>query len=133
MYRKTYAGFILWLAGLIAAMAAALLFGSGDVALFMRLLQNLCTGSLALLSRMVWRSECVYWYNGVSYEEAEKAGSERRRAYAWKHFRLLGLYALAALLLTLSASLIGLSFWIDFLLITLGLMAAALWTLRYKL
>lgn len=133
MYRKTYTGFILWMIVFVIAMLAICFLPVEDEAVLTRLLQNLCTISIAQLTWWIWRTERVYWYNGVTFEEAEKAGSERRKEYAFRHFRLFGGYALAALAVTMAAYLARLPWWVDFTVVTIGLIAAALRTMKYTL
>lgn len=133
MYRKTYAGFIIWLIMFMIAMLAICFLPVKDEAVLIRLLMNLCTIGMAQLTWMIWRNERVYWYNGVSFEEAAKAGNERRRAYAHRHFRLFGGYALAALAFTLGGQLAGWPWWVDMAVIPVGLIAAAFRTMTYKL
>ena len=41
---------------------------------------NLVNLWVALLSLVIYKTEYIYWINGVSYEDAVKAGSERRKA-----------------------------------------------------
>lgn len=132
-YRKSYTGLVIWLILFIAATLGASLLPAEDPAVPIRVLMNICTGGIALLAWIVWRSECVYWYNGVSFEQAENAGSERRRDYAFRHFWLFGVYALAALGFTLAGYLAGWPWWVDMTVISIGLIAAALYTTRYKL
>ena len=133
MYRKTYAGFVIWLIVFMVVMIAACFLPVGDEAVLIRLLVNLCTLGLAQLTWMIWRNERVYWYNGVSFEDAEKAGSERRKEYAFRHFRLFGMYALATLAFSLGSYLMRLPWWVDMIVVPVGLIAAAFRTMAYKL
>ena len=133
MYRKSCKGFVLWLIGFLALMLAICFLPVDDAAVTIRLIANLCTLGMAHLTWWIWRTERVYWYSGVSFEEAEQAGSERRKAYAFRHFRLFGLYALIALGITIIAQLLHLPWWIDFTLVCGGLVAAAFRTMTYKL
>jgi len=133
MYRKSYTGFIVWLIVFVIAMVAICFLPVDDEAILIRLLLNLCTLGMAQLTWMIWRNGRVYWYNGVSFEEAEKVGSERRKEYAFRHFRLFGGYALVALAFTLGGQLAGWPWWVDMVVISIGLMAAAFRTMVYKL
>lgn len=133
MYRKTYAGFILWLIVFMLALLAVCFLPVQDEAVLMRLITNLCTLAMAQLTWWIWRTERVYWYTGVTFEQAEKAGSERRKEYAFRHFRLFGGYALVALAVTMAAHLARLPWWVDFPIVTVGIIAAALRTMAYQL
>lgn len=133
MYRKTYRGFVIWLVVFVAIMFFVCFLPVENIASMTRLLANLCTIGMTQLTWMIWRTERVYWYSGVSFEEAEKAGSERRKEYAFRHFRLFGVYALIALTVTLGAHLMDLPWWTDFTVIMIGMMIAAFRTMTYKL
>lgn len=92
--KKSYRGFVLLMLLFLAGMAAVILLPVEDAGVMLRLL--LCWTSLfvALLAFVIWRTEQVYWYNGTEYEAAVKAGSERRKAFAWRYFRVFGWHAL---------------------------------------
>ena len=134
MYRKTYKGLIIGVlvyAVLIIALPLMLPNLDGDSAT--RLIMCLTALGMAALTYAVWRTEYVYWYNGTTFEEAEKAGSERRKAFALRHFRLFGLFALAALVYAAIACLLGLPWWVDMILVGGGLIVCAFWSMKYKL
>lgn len=85
-YEKSYNGLVIWILLFCGAMIAAdfLPIGNGDIAV--RLMSNICTFGVAILTLIIYRNESVYWYNGTTYEEALTVGSDRRKAFAWKHF-----------------------------------------------
>lgn len=133
MYKKSYTGFILWMTGFLAAMLAICFLPGADYHLSMRLLMLLMGWSVAGLSFIIWRTESVYWINGVSFEEAESAGSERRREFAWRHLRIFGVFALLQSGVTCLTWILGWSSWIDFTFATVGLVAACIRTISIKL
>ena len=133
MYRKTYAGFVIWLVVFMIIMIAVCFLPAADEAVLIRLLVNLCTLGLGQLTWMIWRNERVYWYNGTEYEAAVAAGSERRRAFAWRHFRIFGWYALGQIVFCCVMHLTGLPWWIDIIAFGVGLSAAAFATMPIKL
>ena len=133
MYRKSYKGLVIWVLAFLAALLVVCFLPYQSPTVPARLMTHLCTFGIASLSWMIWRTEQVYWYNGVSFEEAEKAGSERRKAYALRHFRLFSGYAIIALLVSMAAYRLRLPWWVDFTVIMIGLIVAAFRTLAYKL
>lgn len=133
MYKKSYTGFILWMVGFVAALLAICFLPVEDEQVLMRLILLLMAWSVTGMAFIIWKTESVYWYNGTTFEEAEAAGSERRRAFAWKHLEIFGVYALAASVLSALMQLLGWSAWIDFTLATLGLVVAACMTIPLKL
>ncbi|MDD6040786.1 MAG: hypothetical protein PUD63_06265 [Clostridia bacterium] len=133
MYRKSYTGFVLWLGAFLAAMLLVSLIPGDDPAQPARALMIVILVAVAGLAWIIWRNERVYWYTGISFEQAQQAGSERRKAYALKHLRLFGGYALLALAAILGAQLARLPWWADSSVVIAGLIAAALRTTAYRL
>ena len=133
MLKKSYKGFAVWLIAFIAAMLALGLISTQDTALLMRLILLLMAWGIAALAFIIWRTEQVYWCNGTSYEEAEAAGSERRKEFAWKHLRLFGGYALGLSVFIWVMHMLGVSAWVDFTVGTVGLIATSCCTMPIKL
>lgn len=133
MPKKSYKGFAVWLVAFVAALLALGLIPTQNTALLMRLILLLMAWSIAALAFIIWRTEQVYWYNGTSYEQAEAAGSERRKEFAWKHLRLFGGYALGLSVFVSVMHLLGVSPWVDFTVGTVGLIAAGCCTMPIRL
>lgn len=130
--KKTYKGFILWMAGFVAA-SVGIVFLPVSSVMMTRMVGNCCSLGITLLAFIIYKTEYVYWYNGTSYEDAVKAGTDRRKAYAWKHFTCFGIFSLAFLLFSIIMHLLNMSFWIDFWVLLVGIVAVAISTIRYKL
>lgn len=134
MYRKSYTGLVVWLIlYMLVGVGSAFVLPDLDGTTYTRLLMSLTAIAMAILTCIIWRTEYVYWYNGTTFEEAEKAGSERRKAFALCHFRLFGTFAAAAVLYTCAAWLLGLPWWVDMILVGGGLIVCAFWSMKYKL
>ena len=134
MYRKTYKGLIIGvLVYTVLVIALPLMLPNLEGGSATRLIMCLTALGMAALTYAVWRTECVYWYNNTPFEDAEKAGSERRKAFALCHFRLFGTFAAAAVLYTCAAWLLGLPWWVDMTLVGGGLIVCAFWSMKYKL
>lgn len=131
--KKSYRGFVLWMLGFVAGMVAIAFVPLEDAGLLTRVLLCFTAVDVALLAFIVWRTEQVYWYNGTEYEAAVAAGSERRKAFAWRHFRIFGWYALGQAVFCCVMHLLGLPWWIDIIVFCVGLCAAAFATVPIKL
>ena len=131
--KKSYKGFVLFMLGFAAALFALCFLPTEDTGLVMRLICNLSTAGIALLAYIIYRTEYVYWYNGTEYEEAVAAGSERRKAFARKHLDRFASCAAAYLLYSSAAQAMGWPWWIDLILSGVGLVAAAVSTMKFKL
>jgi len=133
-YRKSYRGLALWLAGYTASAFSPLLLPEGtDAGLTLRLIQNLTSLGIVALIWIIWRTESVYWINGVTFEQARDAGSERRRAFAAAHLKPFGIFALGYAAFSAFMQLRGYSLVIDIAVFTVGIIAVALSTTRIKL
>ena len=133
MYKKSYTGFIVWLLAFLAGMAAICFCPVEDEGVLIRLIILLMSWYMAGLTFYVWRTEQIYWYNGTSFEDAEAAGPERRKEFAWKHFRIFGRFALLVTAVSCVTYFLGWSAWIDFSVGTVGLIISAFCTMPIKL
>lgn len=133
MYRKSYKEFVIGLFAYLALLLGIAFIPGMNERLVMRLIMLLTAWYMAAMSFHVWRTEQIYWYNGTSFEDAEAAGSGRRKAFAWKHFRIFGVYALLMTVLSCTMQLLGWSAWIDFAAGTVGICAACFMTIPIKL
>ena len=131
--RKSYRGFVIWMLLFVAGLVGMMLLPVENGGLLVRGIIVYTGVALALLAWIVWRTERVYWYNGTEYEEAMEAGSERRKRFAWRHFRIFGGFALGLLIFTAFMQLMGWPWWIDMTVGTVGLCAAAFCTVPIKL
>lgn len=133
MYKKSYTGFVVGLLAYLAGLGGICFLPVKDEAVLMRLIMLVTSWYMAWLSFHVWRTEQIYWYNGTSFEDAEAAGSGRRKAFAWKHFCIFGVFALLLTLLSCAMMLLGWSAWIDFVVGTVGICVACFMTIPIKL
>ena len=131
--KKSYRGLVLWMLVFLAGMTGICLLPMEDGAVLTRLMMSWMSVAVALLAFIIWRTEQVYWYNGTEYEAAVEAGSERRKAFGWKHFRIFGGYALLQVIFSCVLHLIGARWWIDIVVTCVGLCAAAFATMPIKL
>lgn len=132
-FKKSYKGFWLWMLFFLVACFGVAFLPIDDGILAGRIVCNVCTLGMALLAYTIYRTGYIYWYNGVSYEESLKAGEERRKAYAWTHFKRFGIFAVVFLLFSVIAHLLQFSFAIDIVLLLVGLVGVAISTINIKL
>ena len=132
-YKKSYKGFVLFLLAYIALMCAPVLLPGEDYALMTRLCLNATIIGVAGLMAIIWRTEQVYWINGVTFEQARDAGSERRRAFALAHLVRIGYAAAGYALFSIIAQACGISWWFDLIVWCVALFGAAISTMNIKL
>ena len=133
MYKKSYKGFVLSLLIYLVLIFTVSFIPAADESQPIRLVMLLTAWYMAGLTFYIWRTERIYLYNGTTYEEADAAGRERRKAFAWRHFRIFGMFALLMTVLSCGMQLLGWPVWSDFTLGTVGLCAACFMTIPIKL
>lgn len=131
--KKSYAGLVWWIIIFTAVLFLFCFVRIEDEGLIMRLICAEMNCGVAILAYMVYHTEYVYWYNGTTYEEAVAAGSQRRKAFAKKHLDRFALCAAVTILYSAAAQGLGWPFWIDIVLSTVALIAAAISTMKFKL
>lgn len=104
-----------------------------DLKLEVVLVDNIMIIGCFVLSLIIYLTECVYWFNGTSYEEAKEAGSERRKKYALEHMKRFCLFALVYLIYTVVSLWLKIPFGIDITIAGIGIIIVALSTIRIKL
>ena len=119
--------------GFITLMMAAAFLPIDELGLLIRICNNLCTVGIEILMLLIYKTEKIFWINGISYEEAVKAGSDRRKVYARKYVKHFGVFTLAFLLFSLIAQLLHIHWGIDLMLVVVGLVGCCLRTMRFKL
>ena len=131
--KKSYKGFVIWMIGFLVCCVGFVFLKIDDAALITRIIMNVMTLSMALLTYMIYRNGYVYWYTGITYEDAVKVSEERRKAYALKHWKLFGIFAVIYFVFSVVMHLLKMSLWIDILVCTMGLIVIAVRTIWYKL
>ncbi|MBE5963874.1 MAG: hypothetical protein E7252_02900 [Lachnospira sp.] len=130
--KKSYRGLVLWIAGFTGAMfLAGLLPLKGDIITLV--VSNIMTFEVAILAGIIYVTEKIFWYNGISYEEAVEVGSARRKAYAFKYFASFGIFALVFLGISVILYVLNVPVWVSLILLTVGIVGVAISTVRFKL
>lgn len=104
-----------------------------NVKILTRLFLNVMAISILVLAYIIYKNEAVYWYSGVSFEEALKSDSERRKMYALSHVAVFAKFALAMLLFSVLMQLLDLSIMWDICFCTVGMIYSAVSTIKIKL
>lgn len=84
--KKSYKGYIVWMILFCVGMVLMMIVDLKNLKLFSLILGNYMLMMITLLTGMIYKNECIYWYSGVSYQEAIEATSMSRKKYAYKHF-----------------------------------------------
>ena len=133
MLKKSYTGFILWMVlylGILFSMAFLPIENDG---VMIRLILSFTALAVTGMMLIIYISEQVYWINGVTYEQAVDAGPERRKLFARRHLVRFGIFTAIYVLFAVVGQIIGIPFWIDIVVFTLGMIAAAISTINIRL
>ena len=130
--KKSYTLFIVWIV-LFCVVETGICFLPVSVNLMLRLVMNTTSISVALLTLLIYLTGNVHWYTGISFQDAVAAGPVRRKNYALKHLIRFGAFALIYLLFSVVMQILHVSFWVDFAVFMVGIMAAAFSTIRVRL
>lgn len=85
------------------------------------------------ISFMIYKTERVYYYNYISYEKANKAGSEARKKYAYIHMRIFTFTFLIFIIYTGVSYIFNINILLDTLVWTILVITAAISTIMVKL
>ena len=131
--KKSYKGFVIWLIAYMVLLLGVCFLPVEDVGILTCAITGMTAVAMAVLTWIIWKTEYVYWYTGMTYEEAVAAGQERRRAYAWKHFVRFGWTAAGMLVFSAAAQALGVPFWADLIVCGVGIVAVAVSTMNIRL
>lgn len=133
MLNKSYRGFVIWMIGFMAGIIGLPFLPIEAPHLTARICDFACVAGIEVLMLMIYKTEKIFWINGVSYEEALEAGSDRRRAYALKYVKRFGILTVGVFLFSLLAQLLGLPVVVDVLVLVAGIVVCAFSTIKLKL
>ena len=133
VYKKSYLGFWLWMLGFCLACTGCIFLPEMDVQIILAIIDNIMTIGVFILTLIIYLTECIYWYNGTSFEAAAAAGSVRRKRFAFAHMKRFGLFALVFLLYNVLSIVIGIPWGVDIAVVLVGIVGVALSTLKIKL
>ena len=80
--KATYKGFILWQMFFVASLILAVLPEDRDLAA--RLCFLIALFDLVILMLIIYLTERIYWLTGISFQQAQAAGSYKRKRLAYE-------------------------------------------------
>ena len=89
--------------------------------------------TLSLLTGMIYKNEAIYWYTGISYQEACAVTSKQRKEYAYKHFIRFLMVCLGYFVYSIIAYFLSFSFGMSIIICCLLMTVCALSTVSIKL
>lgn len=133
-YKKTYKGLVLFLF-LYMAVFFLLDLGTPQLNEKGKVLLSLqwANFGIVLLMFFIYKTERIYWFTGLSFEEAKRANSQNRKAYAWWHVKYFGLVAFFYGVYSIFSYFMGFPAWWDTILFVIFLGAVAVRSIKVKL
>lgn len=132
-YKKSYKGFIVLMAAFVILLFLLSFITDVDADFITIIICNLTNIWMVLLTWIIYRTEKIYWYTGIAYEEAARTSSENRKRYAIRHFRRFAIYAVVFILYSAFAFLCNISLIVSSMIETIGIVAVAISTINIKL
>ena len=130
--KKSYKGLVLWMLIYLAGFFPLIVMrADGNTVTKLTLLYTAVM--IAILTYLIYKTDSIYWYNGISYEEAESAGYERRSEYTYRHLQIFGRFAVLFAFFTIASLHFEINIIIDTVVFTVGLIATAISTVKIKL
>ena len=132
-YRKTYKGFIIYL----LIFCAVLILG-GVVSVWKNfmpalIIVNTMTIGITGLMFVIYKTENVYWINGIEYEKALLASSERRKKFALQHLKRMGTATIFGLVLSGVSLMFGWNSWVIYAIVIITFIGSAISTITLDL
>ena len=130
--KKSYKGLAGWVTLFLVGFVPLMILKI-DGPLLTRITLNYTCIMIATLAYMIYKFDRVYWYNGVYFEDAERAGRERRDAYALAHFEKFKNMVLFFAVYSIAAHLLNISIFIDVIIMVITTIATAISTIKIEL
>ena len=132
-YKKSYKGLIICIILFFVIMIGIVFLPLSDSGLYLRITTNVCMISLSVLTFIIYKTQYIYWYNGIEYAEALKLSPEKRKSFALKYFKRFFILSVIIFLFSIVMHITSQNSWIDFIVAMLGLIIIAISTIKIKL
>lgn len=133
-YNRSYKGIFLWIIFLFAANSSAVTLSDlipEEYSVYLTMSTTIIC--IDFLLYIIYKTERIYWINGVSYDEAKKASSEERKVYAQRHLAAFFNATLLWFLYGIVKYLFSPPLWWDIAVSMVIIIGAAISTIKIKL
>lgn len=131
VYKKSYKIFVLWLIMLIVSMVS---FGILNyyVSLRVNILYLIVSTMLTILFAIIYKTENIYWINGIDFEYSSKLTSQDRKSIALKYLKLFGLINIMLLVYSILGFIFSIPWIIDTIIFALLMLGGAIYTIKFQ-
>ena len=130
---RSYLGLIIWLIVFLVVTFTLPFLPIESEGLLTRIMLNITSLSILVLMVIIYFTEKIFWFNGVTYEEAIAAGSYRRKQYAKKMMIAFLIPFVIYLFASIILQVLNANIWIDIVLFVVITVVSALSTIKVKL
>lgn len=131
--KKSYKGFFIWIIVFFISMISIALLSIEDISLMIKIIFNMISIEISILTYIIYKTEYIYWYSGLNYEDALNASSDRRKEYGYRHFKIFIRYTVIVFIYSIIAYYLVIPYWIDILIFVFGMIITAISTMGIKL
>lgn len=135
--KKSYKLFILWIVFLfVLLMAGGYLisefYPNISSSILVKVEIMLINIALLVLFYIMYKTESIYWINGMSYNNAKSMSSEKRKKYAWEHLIMFLQGSIISLIYCIISYFINIPAPIDIIILTIVIIVSAIRTIPIK-
>ncbi len=131
--KKSYRGFAIWLVIFCLLSVGICFLPEMETQYMIAIVDNFLFISVVVLTLIIYKADRVYWYTGVSYEQAAAVSKERRMEYGKMHLKRFGIAAVLFLVYSIISILVGIPYGVDITVALVLIVGVALSTIRLKL
>lgn len=131
-YKKSYRGFVILMVAFVVALFALPFIPNADAKVISIIIFNIMNLWMALVTFVIYKTEKIYWFTGISYEEALNTPSEDRILYAKRHLQRFGMYAGVFVIYSVISVICNIPIVVDIVLETIGIVGVAISTINIK-
>lgn len=132
-YKKSYKGLIIMLLIFFVLGCVIGSFPVKNEKILSLMIMNFTTIWMTILTWIIYKTESIYWYSGLSFEEAKRASSDDRQEYAIRHFKRFAIFALIYALYSVITYFLNFPIILDFIIGAIGIIIVAISTIKIKL
>ena len=132
-YKKSYKGLIIYFIVFFAILILVGVLSVWKDFVPELVIANTMTVGVSGLMYVIYKTENIYWINGLEYEKALLAGSERRKKFALQHLKRMGAATIFGLVLSGVSFIFGWNLWITYIVVVIIFVGVTISTINIEL
>ena len=132
-YKKSYKGLIIYFIVFFAILILVGVLSVWKDFVPELVIANTMTVGVSGLMYVIYKTENIYWINGLEYEKALLAGSERRKKFALQHLKRMGAATIFGLVLSGVSFIFGWNLWITYIVVIIIFVGVTISTINIEL